>query len=64
MKLAIASGGMDSSALCYWLRDRKELGLVVSVDYGQRHRRELESAKTIATHLGVEHVVLDLTRLG
>ncbi len=64
MKLAIASGGMDSSALCYWLKDREELGLVVSVDYGQRHRRELESAKTIATHLGVEHIVLDLTRLG
>ena len=61
---AIASGGMDSSALCYWLRDEGRLGLIVSVDYGQRHRRELDSAKTIANHLGVEHLVIDLTALG
>ena len=62
--LAVASGGMDSSTLCYWLRDRQWLDLVVSVDYGQRHRRELDSAKIIANHLGVEHLVVDLTALG
>ena len=62
--LAVASGGMDSSTLCYWLRDQQRLDLVVSVDYGQRHRRELDSAKIIANHLGVEHLVVDLTALG
>jgi len=62
--VAIASGGMDSSTLCYWLRDQQRLDLVVSVDYGQRHRRELDSAKIIANHLGVEHLVVDLTALG
>jgi 7-cyano-7-deazaguanine synthase len=60
--LALASGGMDSSTLCYHLRDR--LGLIASVDYGQRHDRELRSAKAIADRLGVEHVILDLRPLG
>lgn len=62
--VAVASGGMDSSTLCYYLAERSELGLIVSVDYGQRHRRELESAKRIADHLNTEHIVLDLTALG
>ena len=60
--LAVASGGMDSSTRCYWLRDQQRLDLVVSVDYGQRHRCELASAKIIASHLGVEHLVVDLTK--
>jgi 7-cyano-7-deazaguanine synthase len=60
--LALASGGMDSSTLCYHLRDR--LGLIASVDYGQRHDRELRSAKAIADRLDVEHVILDLRPLG
>lgn len=62
--IAVASGGMDSSTLCYWLADRGDLGLVVSVDYGQRHRKELDSARVIANHLGTEHIVIDLTALG
>lgn len=62
--VAVASGGMDSSTLCYWLADRNELGLIVSVDYGQRHVKELDSARRIADNLNTECVVLDLTALG
>lgn len=62
--VAVASGGMDSSALCYWLHDQGNLGLIVSVDYGQRHKKELMSAKLIAKHLETPHLVLDLTELG
>jgi 7-cyano-7-deazaguanine synthase len=62
--LAVASGGMDSSTLCYYLKDRGDLAGVVSVDYGQRHRRELESAKKIAQNLGVHWTLIDLTALG
>src|SRR5438128_8838412 len=36
----------------------------VSVDYGQRHHRELESAAKVASHYGINHVVVDLTALG
>jgi len=48
----------------------KEQGFVVhalSVDYGQRHRRELESARLIARRLGLERhtqVALDLRAFG
>ena len=62
--VAVASGGMDSSALCYYLADRSELGLIVSVDYGQRHAKELLSAKKIANHLNTPHIILDLKSLG
>ena len=62
--VAVASGGMDSSTLCYFLRDIDALGLVMSVDYGQRHKKELESARVIADNLDVEHVVVDLTAVG
>lgn len=39
----------------------------LTIDYNQRHRRELEAASQIARHLGVQrHVILplDLTRFG
>jgi len=62
--LALASGGMDSSTLCYQLAEQGRLAGVASVDYGQRHRRELQAAAHIANLLGVEHVVLDLRPLG
>ena len=41
--------------------------LALTIDYNQRHRRELESARAIARHLGAaRHVILplDLRRFG
>lgn len=58
------SGGMDSATL---LAQYVHLGyqpIAVSVNYGQRHRRELDSARLIAEHYGAGHVVLDLRSLG
>ena len=46
--LCLVSGGMDSSTLAYWLASRDELSAVLSFDYGQRHRRELAAAYSIA----------------
>ena len=62
--LAVASGGMDSSTLCYYLKERGDLAGVVSIDYGQRHRKELESAKKITQNLDVPWTLIDLTALG
>lgn len=59
--VAIHSGGMDSTVLLYHLRAEGYDVAALSVDYGQRHRRELESAKTICALLGVQHEVVDLT---
>ena len=59
--VAIHSGGMDSTVLLYQLRAEGYNVSALSVDYGQRHRRELESAKAICVMLGVRHEVIDLT---
>ncbi len=58
--VSLVSGGMDSfvaSALAK--RDGWEL-VCLTVSYGQRHRRELSSAKRIAEFLGAPHRVVSL----
>ncbi|MFU8825263.1 7-cyano-7-deazaguanine synthase, partial [Yoonia sp.] len=40
----ICSGGLDSVSLAHVIADRGELARLVSFDYGQRHRKELEFA--------------------
>ena len=68
MKTAIVllSGGLDSM-VCAGLACEAGFSVVaLTVDYGQRHRVELESARTIAAELAVRHVVvpLDLRAFG
>lgn len=58
------SGGLDSTILLYHLKYR--LGNEVrclSVDYGQRHHKELDAAKAICRDLKVEHRIANLTQL-
>jgi 7-cyano-7-deazaguanine synthase len=65
--VVLLSGGLDSATAAAIARqDGFEL-YALSVDYGQRHRRELEAAARVAQSLGVKrHTVLtiDLTPLG
>jgi 7-cyano-7-deazaguanine synthase len=61
--VVIYSGGLDSTVLLYHLRDEGHEVRALSVDYGQRHRRELDAARIIAAQLGIEHRVADLTSL-
>ncbi len=69
MKKAVVllSGGLDSST-CMGIAKNEGYELyALSFDYGQRHGRELESAKKIAAHFGArEHKILkiDLTQIG
>lgn len=59
--IAVLSGGMDSTVLAYMLRaDGVEIECL-SVDYGQRHRRELDYAEATAKRLGVRWHLADLT---
>jgi 7-cyano-7-deazaguanine synthase len=58
--IAIVSGGLDSVTLAHLLaHDGSELHLV-SFDYGQRHRKELEFAQRAATRLGAVWTMVDL----
>lgn len=62
--VTLLSGGMDSTtALALAARESTPV-LALSVDYGQRHAKELDAAAAIAQHYGVPHRVLDLTGWG
>ncbi|MDQ3802293.1 MAG: 7-cyano-7-deazaguanine synthase QueC [Acidobacteriota bacterium] len=51
---------MDSTVLLYHLRSQEYDVRALSVDYGQRHRKELGSARTICRMIGIPHEVADL----
>lgn len=62
--VAVVSGGLDSAVLAHHLRaDGWQLRLL-SFDYGQRHRVELECAGRLAAGLGARHDVVDLRSVG
>src|SRR5687767_1696679 len=58
--VAIFSGGLDSTVLLYDLVAAGDQVLALSIDYGQRHRKELDHARAIAAGLGLEHRIADL----
>jgi 7-cyano-7-deazaguanine synthase len=65
--LVLLSGGLDSATAAAWARDRGYALSALSVDYGQRHRVELDAARDVARALGIgDHVVLpiDLAAFG
>lgn len=56
----VLSGGMDSATLLYHLRNEGHTLRALTVNYGQRHEREIVSAVEICREAGVEHRVADL----
>ena len=61
LAVVLVSGGLDSMVAAARAREDGHGLLALSVDYNQRHRLELASARRIATALGAErHVVLPL----
>jgi 7-cyano-7-deazaguanine synthase len=65
--VVLLSGGLDSyTAAAVAVRDGFSLS-ALSINYGQRHARELEASKTVARALGAARHLeldLDLTRIG
>jgi 7-cyano-7-deazaguanine synthase len=62
--IVICSGGLDSVTLAHKAAAERELAGLLSFDYGQRHVKELESARACARRLGVPHRVVDLRDVG
>lgn len=65
--VVLLSGGLDSMVTAGIARDAGFAIHALTIDYGQRHRREIDFAAGIARHLGVaRHVTLplDLTKFG
>ena len=62
--VVILSGGMDSTTLLYDVISQGYEVNVLSFNYGQRHKKELDFAKMTCDKLGLEQKVLDLKVLG
>ncbi|OHV78765.1 7-cyano-7-deazaguanine synthase QueC [Ensifer sp. LCM 4579] len=62
--IVICSGGLDSVSLAHKVAAEHELVGLVSFDYGQRHRKELDFAAACARRLGVPHQLIDISEIG
>lgn len=62
--IVICSGGLDSVSLAHMVARERELTRLVSFDYGQRHRKELDYAGLCARRLNVPHDIIDLRAIG
>ncbi|MCA0847907.1 7-cyano-7-deazaguanine synthase QueC [Salipiger thiooxidans] len=62
--LVICSGGLDSVSLAHIIADQQQLTRLVSFDYGQRHRKELDFAAAAARRLNVPHHLIDMRGIG
>jgi 7-cyano-7-deazaguanine synthase len=61
--IAIVSGGLDSVTLAHLLHSEGYTLHLLSFNYGQRHKKELDYARTCADHLGAQHDIIDLEAL-
>lgn len=65
MKIAVVcSGGLDSVSLAHKVAAENRLTRLISFDYGQRHRKELDFAAACAQRLRVPHQIIDMRRIG
>jgi len=56
--VVLSSGGLDSTTCLAIAHDQGFEVVSISFDYGQRHRTELDAAKAVATHYGVNKHLL------
>jgi 7-cyano-7-deazaguanine synthase len=61
--IVVHSGGMDSTVLLYKLAAEGDDLKTLSINYGQRHAKEIDYARSLSAGLGVEHRVADLRSL-
>lgn len=57
----IFSGGLDSTTLVYHLVQQGYEPHLISFNYGQRHKKELDYAANTAFKLGLQHDIVDLS---
>jgi 7-cyano-7-deazaguanine synthase len=62
--LVLFSGGLDSTVLSTQMKQEPKETRLLSIDYGQRHAKELDHSQKVADHLGLTHEILKLPQLG
>lgn len=61
--VVLLSGGIDSTVLLAKLVSEGRSVLAMGVDYGQRHRCEIDAARAVCKHFGVKYRLADLRTL-
>lgn len=63
--MVLSSGGVDSTtALGLAIKKHgRENVIALSLSYGQKHEKEIEAAKKVAAHYGIEQLFLDLSKI-
>jgi 7-cyano-7-deazaguanine synthase len=58
----LLSGGLDSTTLVAWVREEYPGAPVTAVTflYGQKHAVELQAARAVAAHYGLEHRLIEI----
>lgn len=59
--ICLLSGGLDSATALYVARAEAYRPLALTIDYGQLHKKEIESAKQITRHLNIPHEILSFS---
>jgi 7-cyano-7-deazaguanine synthase len=62
--VAVVSGGVDSVTLAYLLDSEGYDLHLLSIDYGQRHKKEISYARLCAERLGAAFDVADISQVG
>lgn len=61
--ILIYSGGLDSTTLLYYLLKNNHDVKCLSINYGQKHKKEIESSKYFCKKLNVEHEIVDVSSI-
>jgi 7-cyano-7-deazaguanine synthase len=61
--VVVFSGGQDSTTCLFWALETFKEVEVVTFNYNQRHKQEIECAKAIASEVNVTHHILDMQLL-
>jgi 7-cyano-7-deazaguanine synthase len=56
----LLSGGQDSFVCILWAREKFATLEAISIAYNQSHKVEIDYAKKIAAHFGIEHTIYDI----
>ncbi len=61
--VTLLSGGLDSTTVAAYAKDRVDNMSAITFHYGQSHSREVDCAARIAGIMGIEHKLLDISFL-
>ena len=62
--VTLLSGGLDSTTVTAYARDRVDHLTAITFHYGQTHSKEVDCARSIADLMAVEHKLIDISFLG